>query len=86
MLAHDHSDFPSDLATILYAANAQLSIASSAGTQVVDIGTFLQMEMNGLVRAKEKEQEQDQEKEKEKEKAKAKESAKVKARRSRGNC
>lgn len=50
MLAHDHSDFPSDLATILYAANATLSIASSAGTQVVDIGTFLQLEMTGLVR------------------------------------
>ena len=49
MLTHDNADFPSDIFTIMAATNATLTIASSSGSQVYDLFSFLQLNMNGCV-------------------------------------
>ena len=49
MLTHDNPDFPSDIFTIMAAANATLTIASSGGSQVYDLFSFLQLDMTGCV-------------------------------------
>ena len=49
MLTHDNADFPSDIFTIMAATNATLTIASSGGSQVYDLFSFLQLDMTGCV-------------------------------------
>lgn len=50
MMAHDHSDFPSDVFTIMAAANATLNIGSaSEGSSSMDLFTFLQTDMTNKV-------------------------------------
>lgn len=49
MLTHDNADFPSDIFTIMAATNATLAIASSSGSQVYDLFSFLQLDMTGCV-------------------------------------
>jgi xanthine dehydrogenase/oxidase len=49
MLTHNNADFPSDIFTIMAAANATLTIANSSGSQVYDLFSFLQLNMTGCV-------------------------------------
>ena len=49
MLTHDNADFPSDIFTIMAAVNATLTIASSSGSQVYDLFSFLQLDMSQCV-------------------------------------
>ncbi len=49
MLTHNNADFPSDIFTIMAATNATLTIASSSGSQVYDLFSFLQLNMAGRV-------------------------------------
>ena len=49
MLTHDNADFPSDIFTIMSATNATLTIASSSGSQVYDLFSFLQLDMTNCV-------------------------------------
>ncbi|XP_065844418.1 uncharacterized protein [Oscarella lobularis] len=49
MLSYYHSDFPSDVMTIMQAAGVSLNIADSSGSKSYDVAGFLQLDMSDKV-------------------------------------
>ena len=49
MMCHDNNDFPSDIATLLLAARATLSVLDADGSTTVTVQQFLGLNMKGKV-------------------------------------